>query len=192
MGPSNSTANPPVNDLARAYLQQARSDLRVFEMLASADRAVIPECHPLHYFQMATEKLAKAALLSLGLSGFDRFGHVAFSLLPCQLARNDIARALGWRNATAYRQFLRKAAPLFRRIDELSPSVGMQVPDGGALEGPNVEYPWRGRDSTGAVVWHVPASTRFGLLEELRRSRQGASVLHFVRTLLDRYDAIFK
>jgi hypothetical protein len=40
-----------------AFLTQARSDWQVFEHLYDSD---FPECHALHYLQMATEKLAKA------------------------------------------------------------------------------------------------------------------------------------
>ncbi|HZL37716.1 MAG TPA: hypothetical protein VFC78_20535, partial [Tepidisphaeraceae bacterium] len=130
---------------SQALLRQARSDLTVFDLLAAHED--VPECHALHFLQMATEKLAKAAFLALGVP-FDAFSHVAFSHLPRLLSRRDVAGALGHRTFLSYRTFLRRTAPLFRMIDELNPSVGLQT-SGSAKDGPNVEYPWEGRDPTG-------------------------------------------
>jgi len=56
-----------------AFLAQASSDYEVFQILLDLDRTVVPVCHPLHYLQMSTEKLAKAAKLALGkYSGLSR------------------------------------------------------------------------------------------------------------------------
>lgn len=172
-----------------ALLRQARSDYAVFELLEQEDRDDVPECHPLHFLQMATEKLAKAAFLALGVP-IDRFSHVAFSHIPYQLVRSDIARSLGFRDFKAYRQFLIRAAPLFREMDELNPSVGLQMPGGGPKDGPNVEYPWEGREPDGTATWVVPAEHRFSLLNKLRRPGDAARMLVFVRTMLDRFDAV--
>lgn len=179
-----------MSDLSRAYLAQARSDFQVFEFLLGAPRAAVPECHPLHYIQMATEKLAKAIMLAMEADGFDRFSHVAFSQLPYQLRRRDVARMLGWSNFKAYRQFLRRSAPVFRAIDELNPAVGTSEA-AGRRDAPNVEYPWPGRVATGQPIWHVPAETRFGLFTEMRRSETAILVIQFVRLLLERFDALF-
>ena len=48
-----------------AYLRQARSDFGVFQLLLEQDRDMVPACHPLHYLQMSTEKLAKAKLAKI-------------------------------------------------------------------------------------------------------------------------------
>jgi hypothetical protein len=80
---------------------------------------------------------------------------------------------------------------LFRAIDELNPSVGLQQPGGGAKEGPNVEYPWRARDATGQETWIVPSEHSFGLAGKFTRSGDGATLVVFVRTLIERFDALF-
>jgi hypothetical protein len=45
------------------YLEQARSDWDVYGTLSIGS---VPDCHALHYLQMATEKLSKALLLAGG------------------------------------------------------------------------------------------------------------------------------
>jgi hypothetical protein len=174
-----------------AFQRQARSDFQVFELLHRQHLGEVSECHALHYLQMATEKLAKAAFIALDVRPEDRYSHVAFSLIPQHLSRRDVAHALGWTDFRRYQAFLRWARPLFREIDELNPGVGPQQPGGGPQEGPNVEYPWRSRDAAGELVWEAPADHDFGLLARLRRDANGLALLHFVRTLLERFDSVF-
>jgi hypothetical protein len=162
----------------------------LFDHLAAEEARLVPECHPLHYFQMATEKLAKAAFLALG-QPFDAFSHVAFSHLPTLLARRDVAMALGYHRFDAFRSFLSRSAPLFRKVDELNPAVGLPTPGGGPKDGPNVEYPWQARDAAGAVTWIVPAEYDFGFLDKLLRSGDAARMLAFVRVLVERFEPIF-
>jgi hypothetical protein len=45
-----------------ALHRQAESDLALFQLLSDEARDGVPECHPLHSLQMATEKITKAAL----------------------------------------------------------------------------------------------------------------------------------
>ena len=174
-----------------AFLRQARSDFAVFEMLMAQDREHVPACHPLHYLQMATEKLAKAAAIASGMRESDKYSHVAFSLLPRQLSRRDVARRLGWNNFKTYQAFLRRAAPTFHAIEELNPSVGPSRPGGGSQSGPNVEYPWNVHDRAGNVSWQVPAEHHFHLMDQLQRSGVAVQVLTFVTSLLDRFEAVF-
>jgi hypothetical protein len=171
-------------------LQQARSDFAGFEYLSSFDRAAVPECHPLHFFQMSTEKLAKAAFDALGMTT-DPYSHVAFSLVPNHLARRDVALALGYRSFHAYRDFLSRAAPLFRRVDELNPAVGQQMPAGGARDGPNVEYPWEARNPGGEPSWIAPSGYNFRLLFQMERKSDAEKLLDFVRRLLNRFESVF-
>lgn len=175
-----------------AFLKQAQSDFVVFEFLRSLDRTLVPECHPLHYLQMSTEKLAKATFIAMGQSVGDRYSHIAFSHIPQHLARRDVASALGWDNFRRYQEFLRRTKPLFREIDELNPSVGAQLPDGSPPEGSNVEYPWRQRNAEGALVWSAPVDHDFGLLVRLRHHSDGVMLLDFVRTLLERFEVVFR
>ena len=48
-------------DWRSAYLEQAKSDFTMFQVIQDA-----PLCHRLHYLQMATEKLAKGFLTPPG------------------------------------------------------------------------------------------------------------------------------
>jgi hypothetical protein len=98
----------------QGFILQARSDFAIFRHLLDQPRASVPECHALHYLQMASEKLAKAILDAQGVAA-DPYSHIAFSNLPYRLARADIARAVGYDNARSYRAFLRRAAPVFSR-----------------------------------------------------------------------------
>jgi len=60
-----------MNERQRLYLVQARSDWAVYQLLKS--QAI---CHRLHYFQMCTEKLAKAYFWKS--PGAGKLGHAAF------------------------------------------------------------------------------------------------------------------
>lgn len=80
---------------------------------------------------MACEKLAKA-ILALAAGG-DPLSHVAYSHLPYELARVDVAAKLGVRNFRRYRASLACRAPVFRAIDELNPAVGTQKAGGEAI-----------------------------------------------------------
>lgn len=100
-----------------AFLRQARSDFAAFDHLVRQPRLAIPQCHPLHYLQMAAEKLAKAVLDAAGALN-DPYSHVAFSQMPYRLARADVARAIGFRNMRAYRRFLKRTTGIFREVDE--------------------------------------------------------------------------
>jgi len=173
-----------------AFRRQAASDFALFELLASGQRAAVAECHPLHYLQMATEKLAKAAFIALGAEGFARYSHVAFSHLRQGLKQRAFAERLGFSTWTSYRAFLDGTAALCREIDELNPSVGPQRVGGGPQEGPNCEYPWRGRDASGVERWHTPAEHRFGLLDRLQRQAAGTQLIGFIRRLIERFDEV--
>lgn len=174
----------------QALVRQARSDFRDYQQLSELDRALVPECHPLHYFQMASEKVAKAAFGAMGIVA-DPFSHVAFSRVPQHMSRRDVARSSGDRNFHAYRDFLSRSAPLFRRIDELNPAVGLQVAGGGAKDGPNVEYPWEARNAAGVIDWFVPAEQNFRLLQQMKLGGEAAGMVDFVRRLLNRFDVVF-
>ena len=163
---------------AQAFHAQARSDFLVYEHLAAQS---LPECHALHYLQMAAEKVAKAVILRSNPT----FGnsHVAFSILPHHLARPDLGRALGWQDDRKYLAFLKAVKPLLRAVEELCPAIESGV---------NTEYPWEGRAADGTMAWQVPAEHRFGLMPRLRRPYYGVPLHQFMRLLLDpdRFEAL--
>ncbi|MCY2953352.1 MAG: hypothetical protein NTU53_15440 [Planctomycetota bacterium] len=173
-----------------AYLKQARSDFQVFRLLLKQDRTEVPECHVLHYLQMATEKLAKAAFLSIN-PAFHPHTHVAFSHIPHHLRRADVAKTLGWKTFDSYRVFLKYASPLFRQIDELNPAVGPQLAAGKKTARSNVEYPWETRNAAGNLTWRAPTDHQFGILDRLQKSGSGVQLWLFVNRLIERFESIF-
>jgi len=133
---------------------------------------------------MATEKITKAAVGAItGMPA--KHSHVAFSQLEHFLRRRDVARALGYARYPTYVDVLKRTAPLRRQIEQLHPQVTT-----GPDEGPNVEYPWEGRDAEGRAVWYVPAAHHFGLLPTLRQTPDGRSLLAFLERLITRFDAL--
>ena len=72
---------PPVasrSDWAQAYAKQSGSDFAIYQLLAPQSIAL---CHPLHYLQMACEKIAKAYRFRDTATSEERLTseHVAFS-----------------------------------------------------------------------------------------------------------------
>ena len=178
-----------ISDEDQALLVQAKSDLDVFRLLAGQDRAAVPACHPLHYLQMATEKLAKAVQRRMHPQPPDKLSHVAFSQMPFQLRRRDVARALGWEQFSQFRGFLRSIRQLCQAIEGLSPAVAGSTR---LIDSPNVEYPWRGRDAQDHKItgWLVPAQEVFPTLDEIQQSVYGRQFLEFVSGLIDRFDQL--
>jgi len=168
---------------SEAFLAQAASEFRIFEILLQQDRAQVPACHPGHFLQMSTEKLAKAALQRAGHD--PGYTHEAFSLLRHHLKRRDVARALGYPNFTTFRDFLDRSARLFHQIEALHPDVPKNS------GGPNVEYPWESRNVSLEVVWLTPADEDFLILKELQGSSDGAQLIDMIRLLLERFNTVF-
>lgn len=167
-------------DESTAFLAQARSDFAIYQMLAGYSREEVPECHALHYLQMATEKLAKAVAIRLGHDENARHSHVAFSSMPVLLNRRDVSAKLGWDNHRQFIATLRRLAPLFDEIEAFNPAV--------ARDKPNVEYPWRKRPSSNAD-WLAPVQYSFGFLERLRRKGDMKQLIMIITTLLERFDS---
>jgi hypothetical protein len=161
-----------------AFLEQARSDLTAYDELCRS-KSLSP-CHQLHYLQMLTEKIARAARMSAGVSNANEMSHKAFSKLAAILGRSDYAAKRLEMDKTSYRHFLRRAHDIARDIEQLAPAIGT---------GPNVEYPWEGRDAEGEMTWHVPAKYPFPVYLRLRQA-DGANLLKLVRILIEDFDAV--
>jgi hypothetical protein len=167
---------------ADAYLRQARSDFRLFEYLWGPSDASFPPCHALQHLQMATEKLSKSALQTLGRDVKPK-SHAAFREMFQILRRPDVARRLGYtENAEDFRRFIARRQDWFKQIEQLSPSIGTDI---APTDGENVEYPWESRNNAGDLIWNVPAEFQFDVASELR-SRDGQQFVRLIRTLLDR------
>lgn len=153
---------------ASAFAKQAKSDLEAREQLLLAEK--LPQCHQLHFLQMACEKLCKAYLI-----GAQRVDHLALSSshayvakqLPL-IARQFLARDAGRLPRETW--VLDPIRELARRIELLAPAVT----DGGRVPA-NCEYPWEAPDGT--VV--APAEHNFGLI--MLYERAGTTLLKVLR-----------
>ena len=129
-----------MNEKQRLYLVQARSDWQVFNLLKRQ-----PICHQLHYFQMCTEKLAKAYFWRS--TGAGNLGHAAFvKFVRANASNRDVANELGFRNTTSFGEWIDDLSDLTYELERLSPAL--------AGDGPNPEYPWPRHDPEHAPVEH--------------------------------------
>ena len=122
----------PAKNWSEAFMDQAKSDFSVMEML---NKSNLPDCHWFHYLQMATEKLGKAMLSTSDPGLPPKFTHIALVRSLQLLKANPRVRAdmnMGGRPFAAYIDSLLGLAAW---IERLAPSAAGQ---GGA----NPEYPW--------------------------------------------------
>jgi len=119
---------------AEAFILQARSDYAIFKSLGSSPDT--PECHRLHYLQMATEKLAKYHAC-LGTTGAPKKTHSALVSLLRQLPNMpQIRHSMGYSsNPATFTTYIKSLLPVATVIEELAPV-------GGDLHRLNAEYPW--------------------------------------------------
>jgi hypothetical protein len=125
---------------ASAFARQSRSDWEVYELL---NERVVHVCHPLHYLQMACEKIGKAyrcrntetELAQL----FSR--HVGFEKFLRMYLASPAVRALYKGKMAQLRVIRRNSLHLAREIEKLAPAVDR----GSSPE--NAEYPWAAGDA---------------------------------------------
>ncbi len=161
-------------------MTQARSDLRVFETLLQHPQIEI--CHPLHFLQMALEKLSKAAEYSS--FGTVTKSHFVISRLPVMLMRRELAAKLGFKNNNdSYFTFLRRSTRFFNAIESLSPAVASLGQDM-----PNVEYPW---ELPSGNSWQTPCKYNFPAFSSLNDRSEAGRTLRFLKMLFERFEEIF-
>jgi hypothetical protein len=124
---------------AIAYLKQARADFSMFLQLK--DDEDVNLCHALHFLQMATEKLSKAALLFGG--GFRlkdvSSTHLVFVEMLIKFKKHSgLANRLGFAgkgrgDTAALEKHIQSLLPLAHWIEQLVPT---------SESTPNCEYPW--------------------------------------------------
>lgn len=132
-----------------AFIEQAASDLEVFERLS---RSGLPQCHYLHYLQMWLEKLCKAYVHKADLGTLKGTHNLVAKVLPRLIHEH-------WRRIGLARQpEMNEVRALCREIDLLHPQV-----DDGRRKPENVEYPWLG--SSGEI--EVPAQWKFPIIRRL-------------------------
>jgi len=162
---------------ANAYLEQARSDWATYQVIVKNTCAA---CHELHYLQMTTEKLGKAALLRSGTVSVDRLGrtHKAFvSFLQLAARNHNLQRGFSMRGQQL-RLHIQGVLPIAHQIERLAPTLSQ--------DGPNAEYPWK--TPSGEVL--APACYVFPVAEELR-GPEGRKLLKLIQIILNRFDVYF-
>ncbi len=159
------------------WWKQARSDHSIFVQLR---RNGGPECHLLHYLQMATEKLSKAYLWRSGHApprshtGFVRFLKALLDRRDTELDR--IAIILTFSRRQALYDWVRSIKTLAYSLQNIAPAE--------AGDGPNPEYPW----PHGAPA-HCPVGHNFGLRNELTNTGKGRKLIEFVNHAIARFDS---
>jgi len=160
-----------------AYLEQARSDWKTYNIIEEYSDAA---CHGLHYLQMTTEKLGKAALLRSGSSKLDSVqqNHRGFTSLLRMVSRSSALQYEFKMNSSQLKQHIQEMLPVAYVVEHLAPAL--------ANKGPNAEYPWE--TPTREVI--CPASFVFPVVQELR-SPKGLKLLKLITTLLNKFDSFF-
>ncbi|HWZ91629.1 MAG TPA: hypothetical protein VNW92_22360 [Polyangiaceae bacterium] len=161
---------------AVAFIAQARSDWRVYRILAERDEVL--SCHRLHYLQMVCEKLAKAYRLRDTKSpidelvakhaGFSKFIGPFFAALKDEYTGKD----------QQLRGLIQRARTPAREIEKLAPAIDR------AASPENAEYPWE-RD--GAVT--APCDFGFPSLQFLTLPG-GRAFLNLVERALDDFEKV--
>ena len=130
-----------MNEKQRLYLVQARSDWKIYHLLKNQSI-----CHQLHYFQMCTEKLAKAFFWSS--TGAGKIGHSAFVKFVRIIAANrKVATSLGYSSVVSFGEWIKDVSDLVYELQQLAPALAGD-------ERPNAEYPWPRYDPQFAPVEH--------------------------------------
>jgi hypothetical protein len=164
-----------MNPEQKLWWRQAESDHSVFVHLR---RAGIPECHLLHYLQMATEKLSKVYLWRSGhASPRTHVGFVRF-LRALSDRRRDlerIAAVLGFGRGQDLNNWVHSVLPLAYSLQGLAPAE--------AHDGPNPEYPWPHESSA-----HCPVDHNFELWVQLVNTGQGRQLIAFIDHAVVRFE----
>jgi hypothetical protein len=158
-----------------AFLTQAGADWQIFEHLYDSD---FPECHALHYLQMATEKLAKAYLLA-GPTDIETVGstHRALIRFLQDISRNRGLQEEMVMTAAQLRAHVKQLLPLAFEIEKLAPKL--------AAGGPNPEYPWEAPKGT----FCVPATYEFSISQLLLEPR-GHHLIRLIKIALKKFHVL--
>lgn len=169
----------------KAHLLQGASQLQTFEFLLAQDSDRVATCDVLHLLQMATENIAKAIRLQSN-PGWNKYQHAVFAHIPQHLRDQRKAKVLGYSNWKAYQGMLDGFRAICAEIEQLHPQVGQL-----GQEGPNVEYPWPGRDASGEFTFVAPCQHVFPVYDKLRSVGRGAQLITFIKLLIQRFDHVF-
>lgn len=158
-----------MNEQQGLYLEQARSDFRVYGALDGQSA-----CHRLHYLQMCAEKLGKAYFWRTGRP--PKRSHAYFvKFLRAIASRDEVGKALGIGPSDHWEACIRELLPLASALENLAPDL--------AGDGPNPEYPW-----PPLRPMNAPVSYDFPLWREFRQPRgRGHKFLDILQRILDTF-----
>lgn len=161
---------------AHAYLEQARSDWETYTVVSENDCAA---CHELHYLQMTTEKLGKAALLRSRTADLEdvRKTHKAFVSFLKVTARNPNIQEELSMSGRQLREYVIGLLPLADQIERLAPTL--------CQGGPNAEYPWE--TPSGEIM--APSLYNFSIAGDLSHPT-GRKLLKLITVILAKPDAL--
>jgi hypothetical protein len=156
-----------------AFAKQAKADLEARDWLLGS--TTLPECHELHFLQMACEKLCKAYLMARPGAdpiALQRSHAYVAKNLPI-IVRQQLAEQSG---------HLPKDSHLIGSIRRLAEQIERLAPanDAGGTAPSNCEYPWT--DAKGQIIVPAEHSFRLSLLYE----RAGVTLLKIMRVAADR------
>jgi hypothetical protein len=156
---------------SEAFITQARSDWDVYQELKDNHS----QCHELHYLQMTTEKLSKAAL---AVTAKPQKSHQVFIKFLRLTYQNPNIRNKLTDNPRQYRSIINEILHIAKKIEELAP----------AHEGiaSNSEYPWEQPDGTVAT----PSKHQFPVWNDLQSS-SGKKLIRLIQELLERFDEFY-
>jgi len=151
----------------RLFLVQAKTDYAVFNLLRKQPE--LPDCHLLHYLQMATELFGKAWAWK---DGPIRLSHRAFvGFLRSMTTNRQAQQQLGYKGRNnSWKHIIRKSISLAERIEDLAPAL--------TPNGPNPEYPWPRLDPVEA-----PAEHGFAVWQDLQKTAPGRQFLKLLGNL---------
>lgn len=163
---------------AQGFYEQASSDWAIYELLSSARR--VERCHPLHYLQMATEKIAKAYRIRDVAADVDELArhHSGFAPFVNQFMNSDVVRN-EYRGRDAARESKRQQLHrLAEQVERLAPAIdNLATPE-------NAEYPWQRGDTI-----LVPCRYQYPALNFLTEP-SGLALLNLVSRAIRDYDKI--
>ena len=162
---------------AEAYLEQARTDWRMWRLIRNQK---LPDCHALHYLQMTCEKLGKAFLIAGRSITSDqaRNSHVAFKRFLQVASRNPALQRLLEMSASQFRAHVHKLLPIADAIERLAPAL--------SHDGPNTEYPW---ESPNRQI-HAPVRYDLPILLDLREPT-GMNLQKIIDLVQDQFYRLF-
>lgn len=159
-----------------AFLNQARSDWEMYLFLKENQK---PSCHELHYLQMTTEKLSKAATVTN--DGFKK-SHKVFVKFLRSITYNSFVYTALADNSQQWRAILREIMPVAESIEQLAPDISTQ--------GSNSEYPWEQVEDGQSAIYY-PANFVFPIHGQLQETSSGRKLLKIIGELLNNFEKYY-